>query len=183
MPLDNQQELFDICDPYDRVMGQATRGEVHARKLLHRAVHIWVFNSRGELLLHRRSAKKDESPLCYTSSASGHLSAGEDYALAATRELQEELGLVGELEFLTKLPAGLETAFEHTVLYRTVSDAHPTPDLDEIESVEYIAPEELTRRLNAAPEQFSPPFRVLWMWYVSTPDGCAAAGASHGMRS
>lgn len=175
MPLDNQQELFDVCDADDRVVGQAPRGEVHARRLLHRAVHIWVFNSRGELLLHRRSAKKDESPLRYTSSASGHLSAGEDYALAATRELAEELGLTGRLEFLTKLPAGLETAYEHTALYRTISDASPTPDPDEIESVEYITPAELTRRLTAAPEQFSPPFFALWMWYVTGP-GVRAAG-------
>ena len=125
-------------------------------------------------MLHRRSATKDESPLCYTSSASGHLSAGEDYATAALRELGEELGLTGRLEYLITLPAGLETAFEHTALYRTSSDAPPTPDPDEIESIEYITPAELTRRMTAAPERFSPPFRALWMWYASQPGSCAA---------
>jgi isopentenyldiphosphate isomerase len=137
---------------------------VHARKLLHRAVHIWVYNSRGEFLLHRRSAQKDESPLCYTSSASGHLAAGEDYAAAAERELQEELGLTGRLEYVAKLAAGPETAGEHTALYRTFSDAAPTPDLDEIDSLEYVHPAEVTRRLAASPDQFSPPFRALWRW-------------------
>lgn len=166
MPLDNQQELFDICDADDRVVGQAPRGEVHARRLLHRAVHIWVYNSRGEFLLHRRSAKKDESPRCYTSSASGHLAAGEDYAVAAERELGEELGLSGRLEYLTKLPAGPETACEHTALFCTTTDETPVPDLDEIESLEYVSPQEVTRRLAASPEEFSPPFRALWRWHL-----------------
>ena len=73
------EEMFDVVDEQDRVIGQAPRSEVHAKKLLHRAVHIFVFNSEGKLLIHRRSATKDEYPLCYTSSASGHVSAGETY--------------------------------------------------------------------------------------------------------
>jgi 16S rRNA (adenine1518-N6/adenine1519-N6)-dimethyltransferase len=132
---------------------------------LHRAVHIWVFNSRGEFLLHRRSATKDESPLCYTSSASGHLSAGEDYDTAGTRELAEELGLRGALRFLTKLPAGPETSFEHTVAFFTVSDDVPVPDAEEIDSLEFVPPAEVTARLTADPQQFSPPFRALWRWF------------------
>lgn len=162
MPQDNSAEIFDVCDAQDRVIGQAPRGEVHARRLLHRAVHIWVFNSRGDLLLHRRSAQKDEYPLCYTSSASGHLAAGEDYGVAAVRELQEELGLQGALEYVTKLPAGPETAYEHTVLYRLTSDDRPVPDPHEIESVEYLPPAEVASRLQHSPEAFSPPFVALW---------------------
>ncbi|MCA9055090.1 MAG: NUDIX domain-containing protein [Planctomycetaceae bacterium] len=167
MPRDNLLELFDVCDADDRVVSQAPRGEVHARGWLHRAVHIWVFNSAGDLLLHRRSATKDEYPLCYTSSASGHLNAGEDYGPAAERELAEELGLTGELERLVKLPAGPETASEHTVLFRSTSDVVPKPDPDEIESIEYLAPAVVTDRMTATPEQFSPPFRALWNWFVS----------------
>src|SRR5215472_10054324 len=92
------EEIFDVVDEHDRVVAQAPRSVVHAQKLLHRAVHIFVLNSRGELLLQKRSATKDEYPLCYTSSASGHLSAGETYETAAPRELAEELGLAGELQ-------------------------------------------------------------------------------------
>lgn len=164
MPADDSTELFDVCDEHDRVIGQAPRGEVHARGLLHRAVHIWVFNSRGELLLHQRSAAKDESPLRYTSSASGHLSAGEDYLTAARRELREELGLSGDLEYITRLPASEATAREHTVLYRVVTDEPPTPDPHEIAALLLLPPEEVTRRVVAAPDEFSPPFRALWEW-------------------
>lgn len=169
MPADDSTELFDVCDEHDRVIGQAPRGEVHARGLLHRAVHIWVFNSRGELLLHQRSSAKDEYPLRFTSSASGHLAAGEDYLTAARRELREELGLSGDLEYVTRLPASQATAREHTVLYRVVTDEPPTPDPHEIAALLSWPPEEVTRRVRAAPDQFSPPFLALWEWW-STHD-------------
>ena len=68
MPYDNPAELFDVVDAEDRVIGQATRSEVHARGLLHRASHVFVFNSDGQLLLQQRSATKDAHPLCWTSS-------------------------------------------------------------------------------------------------------------------
>ena len=87
------EEMFDVVDEQDRVLRQAPRSVVHAKHWLHRASHIFVFNSKDELLVHRRSATKDECPLLCTSSASGHLAAGEDYSTAAVRELEEELGL------------------------------------------------------------------------------------------
>ena len=165
MPVDNSQELFDICDADDRVIGQATRGDVHAQGLLHRAVHIWVFDTAGRLLLHRRTATKDEYPRCYTSSASGHLDAGEDYDAAAARELREELALAGPLTYQTKLPGGPHTANEHTVLYQLITDAAPTPDPTEIESIEYLTLDEVDARVSESPELFTPPFRQLWEWF------------------
>lgn len=154
-----------MVDADDRVISQLPRSEVHARKLLHRAVHIFVFNSRGQLLLHRRSATKDEFPLRYTSSASGHVSAGETYDECAPRELQEEIGLVAPLVWLHKFPASEETAREHTVLYRAVTDDQPTLDPGEIDCAEYYDLEEVDALLAADPERFSPPFRVLFRWY------------------
>jgi 16S rRNA (adenine1518-N6/adenine1519-N6)-dimethyltransferase len=158
--------MFDVVDEHDRVVTQASRSEVHARNLLHRAVHVFVFNSAGELLLHRRSAHKDQYPRCYTSSASGHVDAGETYDEAAPRELAEELGLDSPLEWLCKLPAGPETAYEHTVLYRTTTDAEPRCDPAEIESARFCRLEEVAALLAANPDEFSPPFRQLLAWYL-----------------
>lgn len=158
-------EVFDVVDAADRVIGRATRGEVHARRLLHRAVHVFLFNLAGELLLQRRSALKDEYPLCWTSSASGHLDAGEDYAAAAVRELREELGIAAELEFLTKLPASPETANEHTALYRAVSNERPVFPAEEIESVEFFRIEEVAQMIGEDRPSFSPPFLELFRWY------------------
>src|SRR5689334_2822442 len=109
------EEFFDVVDEQDRVLRQAPRSVVHANHWLHRAAHIFVFNSQAELLVHRRSATKDECPLMYTSSASGHLAAGEGYDIAAVRELEEELGLKSPLEFLAIIPAnGAATSYEHS---------------------------------------------------------------------
>lgn len=162
------EEIFDVVDAEDRVIGQAPRSEVHARGMLHRAVHILVFNTRGELLVQRRSASKDEFPLCFTTSASGHVSAGESYEESAPRELEEELGLRGPLEFLAKFPASPETANEHSVVYRTVTDDVPVFDPVEIESGGYYRLDELLEMSSAEPEKFSPPFRLLLQWYVET---------------
>ncbi|MGE5195221.1 MAG: NUDIX hydrolase [Deltaproteobacteria bacterium] len=159
------EEIFDVVDEHDRVVGQAPRSVVHAQKLLHRAVHIFVFNSRRELLLQKRSALKDEYPLCYTSSASGHLSAGESYEMAAPRELQEELGLAGELEWLAKFPAGPQTSQEHTVLYRTTTDALPRIDPREIDAVTFHPVEEISAMIGRQAQLFSPCFVTLFEWY------------------
>jgi isopentenyl-diphosphate Delta-isomerase len=163
------EEIFDIVDEQDRVVGQAPRSVVHARKLLHRAVHIFVINSRRELLLQKRSALKDEYPLCYTSSASGHLSAGESYDTAAPRELHEELGLAGPLEWLAKFPAGLQTSQEHTVLYRTTTDTRPRIDPREIDAVTFHPLDEIAAMIAREPKLFSPCFVTLFEWYRARP--------------
>lgn len=161
----SSDEIYDVCDEHDRVIGQATRSEVHARGLLHRAVHIWVFRSDGRLLIHLRSAAKDEYPRCYTSSASGHVDAGESYDAAAIRELREELGVELPLTRITRLPAGPETANEHTVLYRCETDGPVSPDPGEIERIEWLSVDEIAAMIDRHPERFTPPFRSLFAWY------------------
>lgn len=160
------EELFDVTNASDEIIGLAPRSVVHARGLLHRAVSIFVLNRRGQLLIHQRSATKDEFPLKFTSSASGHVSAGETYDETAPRELREELGLAASLTRLAKFPASPETANEHTVLYEAVTDEVPTPDPAEIAALHWFDIHDLKARVAERPEDFTPPFRVLFNWYV-----------------
>ena len=87
------EEIFDIVNERDEVVGQARRSEVHRTGLLHRAVHVLVFNSRGQLFLQKRSMAKDTAKGKWDSSSSGHVDSGEDYDRCAVREVWEEIGL------------------------------------------------------------------------------------------
>lgn len=160
------EEIFDVVDEHDGVIGQAPRSVVHAQGMLHRAVHIFVLNSADELLVHLRSATRDEYPLKWTSSASGHVSAGESYDEAAPRELAEELGLSAELTRLHKFSACPATANEHTVLYLARSDQPPTFQAAEIADGEFLSIPAIERQLDESPSRFTPPFQLLFRWFL-----------------
>ncbi len=131
-PAQNPNELLPVVDQEDRQVGLAPRAQVHAQGLLHRAVHVLLFDSQGRLWLQRRSPAKDTYPGMWTSSASGHVDPGEDYPTAARRELEEELGLDLALTYLGKVPAGPATQGEFSGVFRAQSDQAPQPDPQEI---------------------------------------------------
>ncbi len=94
-------EWVDVVDDDDVVVGTVTRAEMRRDRLQHRAVAVAVFGSDGRLLVHRRSDHKDLWPGQWDIAAGGVVSAGEDYAEAAARELAEELGVdASSLELL-----------------------------------------------------------------------------------
>ena len=167
-------EIFDVVNEDDRVVGQAPRGEVHARHLRHRAVHIFIFNSAGEIFLQRRSAWKDQAPGCWGSSAAGHLERGEDYPAAATRELAEELGLgevaAEKLEPVATLPPTAENGWEFVRLYRFRHDGPFRWPAAEVETGAFFPPHLVAGWLAARPGDFSPGFRECWAAGIST--GC-----------
>ena len=164
MTTDNQQEIFDVVNASDEVIGQATRGEVHRLGLMHRAIHVFVFDSDGRLYLQKRSQTKDKHPGCLDSSASGHHNTGEDADTCAQRELREELGLEAGagLTRLFKIPACAETGWEHVTFYTLQTDATPQPDPREIESGRFYTLAEILRMVEADAVQFAPGFvRIL----------------------
>lgn len=118
-------ELLDIVDVNDVVLGREIRAEVHRTGRLHRAVHMLVSNSRGEVFLQKRAASKDVNPNCWDSSAAGHIDSGEHYLEAAVRELEEELGVVCEAkdfhEFMRREPTP-SNGFEHQRFYAIRTD-------------------------------------------------------------
>lgn len=86
-------ELVDLVDLQDRVVGQAPRSEVRAGNLLHRGVGILCRNSRGEIYVHRRTPTKDLFPHLHDMFVGGVVGSGESYEAAAAREVAEELGI------------------------------------------------------------------------------------------
>ena len=151
-------EIFDVVDDANRVIGQASRHEVHTRKLKHRAVHILVFNARGDLFLQKRSHLKDANPGKWDSSAAGHVNAGCDYDDTAVRELQEELGVTAPLEPVGLHPAERATGWEFVQLYQARHNGPFTWPRAEIESGLFF-PIELVERWTAErPQDFSNSF-------------------------
>ncbi len=168
------EEIFDVVDAEDQIIGTATRAEVHATKLVHRAVHVFVFNKRGDLLLQKRSALKDLCPGVWDSSVSGHLDSGEDYDHAAIRELNEEMGIVveGTPEEIARISPREETGWEHVRLYRVSHDGGPLryPSA-EVETAQWFPLPEIRQWVTASPGDFAPGF--LECWKTLTPDPSA----------
>lgn len=156
-------ELFDVVDEADQVVGQASRAEVHRQGLRHRAVHVLVFNKRGEVLLQQRSALKDVHPGLWDSSVSGHLDAGEDYPEAALRELAEEMGICGgEVTEFARLAACEETGWEHVRVYQTMHDGRIDYPCAEIRTALWLPPAEVDAWLVAKPDDFATGFKACW---------------------
>ncbi len=155
-------EAFAVVDEKDRVTGAAPRSEVHGNNLRHRAVHIFLFNRDGELLLQKRSRWKDRHPNLWDSSAAGHVAAGEEYDTTAARELEEELGVSAPLKRVAYLPASEQTGQEFIWLYRGEHEGPFRPALAEIDGVQFFAPEAIDRWIEESPGDFAPGFLECW---------------------
>ena len=158
------EECFDVVNPRDEVIGRASRREVHARGLLHRAVQAMVYDARGRVYLQRRSLTKDTSPGRWASSCSGHVDAGEDYDTAVVRELGEEIGLrlaaaPRRWFFIAACP---ETGWEFVWVYRLVHDGPFVLHPEEIAEGAWFEPAVLTTRIAEEPGIFATPFRLVW---------------------
>jgi 16S rRNA (adenine1518-N6/adenine1519-N6)-dimethyltransferase len=151
-------ERFPVVDENDNVTGEASRHEVHTRRLRHRAVHVFVFNPAGELFLQKRSQWKDAHPGRWDSSASGHVNAGDTYDATAPRELAEELGVVAPVGLAAKIPACEETGQEFVRLYTARHGGPFRLPRAEIETGGFFSVEMIRRWLAARPEDFATGF-------------------------
>jgi len=87
-------ELIDICDENNNLLGiQKMKSEAHKKGLWHRASHIWIYNSKRQILLQLRTEEKHLYPNMWDISVAGHIGAGENPVVAGLREMEEEIGL------------------------------------------------------------------------------------------
>jgi isopentenyldiphosphate isomerase len=166
-------EILPVCDEDDRVVGQATRREIHERNLIHRAIHVVLIDGEGRVCLQKRSAAKDRYPGWWDVSVGGHVGVGERYVDAARREMAEEMGIhSGEPVFVAALSPGAHNGWEHIHLFSCAIDHDVVPDPDEVIDWEWIEPEELFRRA----AMMTPSERG---WRI-TPSGLASIERWHG---
>ncbi|WP_225838377.1 NUDIX hydrolase [Streptomyces sp. NK08204] len=156
------EEILDIVDEHDRVVGQAPRGEVYARGLRHRCVFVQARDAAGRLFVHRRTATKLVFPSLYDMFVGGVVGAGESYDDAALREAEEELGVHGLARpsrlftFLYDNGAGQSW---WSAVYEVRCELPVQPQAEEVQWYAYLPEEEVERRLGE------------WEW---VPDGLAA---------
>ena len=161
------QELLDVVDEQDNVIAVRRRGEIHAEGLMHRAVHILVFNSGGDLFLQKRSQSKDEQPGKWDSSAAGHVDSGEEYLDCARREIGEELGIVADqpMQALFKLPASALTGNEHCMVYRYCFDGPMVLQAEEIDDGLWIDPVAMDQRVADRDPDLTEALCLIWNKY------------------
>jgi len=158
------EEIFDVVNERDEVIDRKPRSEVHRLGLFHRAVHVLVFNSRGETFLQKRSMTKDREPGKWDSSCSGHVDSGEEYDACVVRELREEIGLTvakaPERQF--KIAACPETDQEFVWVYRCRAEGPFRLHPDEIERGDWFAPEEISSWMAEKSGDFASAFKLIW---------------------
>jgi len=169
--MNESDEIFDVVDAEDLIIGKASRFQVHNNELMHRSVHILVFNSTGSLFLQKRSMLKDESPGLWDSSAAGHVESGEDYLNCAKRELEEELSLLRvQLDEIMVIPAQIKTFWEHVRVYKCVTDGKVCVDKNEISEGRYFWLSEARALMQSNPDMFTSTFNHIYVNYISKLD-------------
>ncbi len=168
-------EIVDIVDENDKVIGQDTLQNAHNKGLWHRAVHVWVFNSNGELFIQQRNRKKMIVPLHWDSSAAEHSQSGESYEQAAVRGLKEELGIDADklkLEKLVKKKSIYEVKGQYCnrefiQLFKCIYDGKINYDEGESETGKFFEMAEIKKLINGKSMLFVPIFVDFFNWYTN----------------
>ncbi len=98
----SQDELLVVVDENDNILDYLPRQEVHQKKLLHRTISVVILNSKGEVVLQKRSMAQDTYPGMLGNAVGGHVTKGKSYDETAEREAFEELGIKIPLTFVKK---------------------------------------------------------------------------------
>ncbi len=147
--MNENDEMLEIVDSNGNVTGRATRSEVHGNpSMIHRVVHVLVFDSRGRLLLQKRALTKDVAPGRWDTSVGGHVSPGEEIREAALREAEEELGITGlQLRYLYRYLFSDHVESELVSTFSCVYEGDMRFNRAEIDEVRYWTIDEIKQGL------------------------------------
>lgn len=160
------EDQLILVNEKDEMVGVGAKLKIHREGLLHRAFSIFIFNSRGELLLQRRAFSKYHSAGLWSNTCCGHPRPGEQILGAAERRLKYEMGLNCPLEevgsFIYRVDVGnglIEHEFDYILVGR--SEAHPILNLEEASDCRLTGLAELGREMDSFPEAFSCWLRII----------------------
>jgi isopentenyl-diphosphate Delta-isomerase len=161
-------EQLILVDEQDRELGFKSKGDCHSGAgVLHRAFSIFVFNGANELLLQKRSGTKLLWPNYWSNTCCSHPRRGESMEQAVSRRLLQELGFSCPVRFLYKFkyqaqfgPVGAEHEF--CWVYYGRYGGPVDVNVSEIADWRFVGIQALERELAAAPETFTPWFKMEW---------------------
>ncbi|WP_240609273.1 isopentenyl-diphosphate Delta-isomerase [Flavipsychrobacter stenotrophus] len=163
-------EQVILVDDQDNELGTMEKMQAHREGKLHRAVSVFIFNAKKELLLQKRANGKYHSPGLWTNTCCTHPRQGETVKQAAVRRLKEEMGLSCPLHkaftfiYEEKMSNDLiEHEFDH--VFAGIADGKPTPEASEVEDFRYITVDMLDKELRTNPEQFTEWFKICYDKY------------------
>jgi 1-deoxy-D-xylulose-5-phosphate synthase len=163
-----QEESLVLVDADDRAIGYKSKDVCHAGDgLLHRAFSVFIFNSKKQLLMQKRSSEKLLWPLYWSNSACSHPRKGEDGKAAAMRRAKEELGIKVSLRQLFKFQyharfKSVGSEREVCTVFLGKTDAPVKFNPSEIKEVKYIDMKTLNRNIRLHPEAYTPWFKTEW---------------------
>jgi isopentenyl-diphosphate delta-isomerase len=154
------EERVILVDEQDQPIGTMEKMEAHLSGLLHRAFSVFIFNSKGDLLLQQRALDKYHSPGLWTNTCCSHPRPAEDTLSAAHRRLYEEMGINSELKygfhFTYKADFGNNlTEHEYDHVFFGLSDVLPQPNPAEVAAFKYLSLTDLEHDLKVNPDQYS----------------------------
>mgnify|MGYP001594992700 CR=1 FL=1 len=166
-------ELVDVVNENDKVIGQEWKSVCHKEGILHRISAVFIFNDEGQLLLQKRAAKKLGGGLL-DHSACGHLKTGESYEDGAKKELNEELGIDVPIKLFSKnIPLEKSTRYKGRVIHHKLAlftGHHNGPfkiQEEELESVEFLDLETIKKMILENPENFAGGFKYAFKTYIT----------------
>jgi len=162
------EEYLEVVDKDGLIISIAPRSIIHGNpSMLHRVVHILVFNSKGEILLQKRATHKDVAPGKWDTSVGGHIMPGEDIVNAAKREMYEELGVEAQnLQFLYTYIHLNNYESELVYTYWTIHEGPFNFNREEIEEVSFWSIEKINNALSLG--LFSDNFKQEFFRYIHT---------------
>jgi isopentenyl-diphosphate delta-isomerase type 1 len=160
-------ELVDICDENNNLLGfSKLKSEAHKTGLWHRAAHIWIYNSKGEIILQLRAKDKSVFPDVWDVSCAGHVTAGEEPIISAIRELEEEIGITvkkKELKFFKIIKIDVifrkmkNKEFYYVFFLKFDGDIKKLKLQDEeVQEIKFISIDKLKQELKENPDKYLP---------------------------